>query len=88
MAIARLSAGKWYGNRMAIAKFFTTDWRHKRIDAELAKAEKLSDDRALAGLKGAWAKHGGPKNNVWQLPSNLQSHTDKRGRPSKKDGDQ
>ncbi len=83
MAIARLSPSKWYGNRMAIASFFTTGWRHKRIDAELNKAKKISEGRALAGLKGAWKRHGGPTNNVWQMPTHTQSHTDKRGPPKK-----
>ena len=77
MAIAKMDAGKWYGNRVAIAKFFDKDWRHTRIDEELAKAKNISDKRALAGLKGAWSKHGRPVGNVWQMPTQSQSHIDK-----------
>jgi uncharacterized protein YdaU (DUF1376 family) len=73
MAIARMEPSKWYSKRMAIARFFDNKWRHKRIDAELAKAKKLSENRALAGLKGAWKRYGGPSSNVWQLPSQSQS---------------
>ncbi len=58
MAIARMGEEEWLSNCYAIAKFFTKDWRHNRIDAELVKAEKISERRSLAGLKGAWARHG------------------------------
>lgn len=74
MAIAKMDSGKWYGNRVAIAKFFDKDWRHERIDQELAKAKGISEKRALAGLKGAWSKHGGPSKNIWQMPTQSHSH--------------
>ncbi len=33
-------------------------WRHKRLDAEIEKAENLSLKRSLAGYKGGRASHG------------------------------
>ena len=78
MAIARMSDSKWYSNRMAIASFFTTNWQHKRIEAELEKVKKISEARSLSGLKGAWKRHGGPTENVWQMPTHSHSHRYKR----------
>jgi len=58
MAIARMDEDEWAGNCYAIAKFFTKEWRHNRLDEELIKYKNISQRRSLAGLKGAWAKHG------------------------------
>jgi uncharacterized protein YdaU (DUF1376 family) len=58
MAIARMGEEEWSGNCYAIAKFLTSTWRHERVETELAKVKKLSERRSLAGLKGAWARHG------------------------------
>ncbi len=74
MAIARMDAGKWQSNCLAIARFFTRDWKHHRIEEELAKVKTISEKRALAGLKGAWSKHGGPSGKVWQMPPHSHSH--------------
>ncbi len=57
MAIARMTPDQWSGNCLAIARFFTNDWRHSRIDEELDKSKNISEKRSLAGLKGAWSKH-------------------------------
>src|SRR5262245_8805420 len=73
MAIARMTAKEWAKNRVAIASFFTPDWRHDRIEEEMFKAKMISTKRAYAGLKGAWTKHGGPVANAWQLPLQSQS---------------
>jgi 5-methylcytosine-specific restriction endonuclease McrA len=37
--IAKLSMHRWTGMRPTIAEFFSAGWRHKRVDAEIAKAE-------------------------------------------------
>ena len=84
MAIAKMSPSKWYGNQMAIAMFFDNQWRHKRIDFELAKAKEISDKRGLAGLKGAWARYKKPVGNVWQMPPQSQSHIDSLKRLSER----
>jgi len=77
MAIAKMEAGKWYSNRVAIAIFYQKDWRHPRIDEELNKSKNISEKRALAGLKGAWSKHGVLSGNVWQMPPQSQSHIER-----------
>ena len=58
MAIVRMTQPEWAANRYVLASFFDEHWRHSRIDEELAKVRKISEKRALAGLKGAWSKHG------------------------------
>src|ERR1700722_501386 len=58
MAIARMTEEEWAGNCQVLAKFFTIDWKHRRIEEELEKVRLVSEPRALAGFKGAMSKHG------------------------------
>jgi len=52
--IARLSAAEWQESRDVLAMLFKDGWRHKRIDAELAKAEEIINKRKAAGsLRGS-----------------------------------
>jgi len=51
-AIAKLPLRIWVDNRETLQAFFYDGWKHKRIDAELAKMEKVSNKRAEAGYKG------------------------------------
>lgn len=43
--IARMTGGEWKKARPIIAPFFSPDWKHKRIDSELAKAADISSKR-------------------------------------------
>lgn len=43
--IVRLSPAAWKKTKPAIASLFQDGWRHKRIDAELAKAAEISSKR-------------------------------------------
>ena len=72
LALANGMATRWQ-----LLDFFDNQWRHKRIDAELARAKEISDKRGLAGLKGAWARYKKPVGNVWQMPPHSQSHTER-----------
>jgi uncharacterized protein YdaU (DUF1376 family) len=54
--IAASSRAKWKQIRPVIAKFFTDDWRHGRIDRELAAAEVKHHRRVGAGKAGGIAK--------------------------------
>lgn len=54
--IAKLSKYSWEKNRETIAKKFQNNWRHKRIDAELQKAEHKIIQRSIAGARGGFAK--------------------------------
>src|SRR4051812_44975721 len=43
--IACMSNAEWKKARATIASFFTDNWKHKRIDAEIAHAEDVSNKR-------------------------------------------
>ena len=50
---------KWRSICLAIAPFFEQPgWRHKRIEAELQKAEIISTKRKMAGMKGGQVSRG------------------------------
>jgi len=51
-AIAKLPLRLWLDSKETLQAFFYDGWRHKRIDGELAKMEKVSARRAEAGFKG------------------------------------
>src|SRR5664279_2183061 len=50
--IAKLPLKTWCEYRTTLQDFFHEGWRHKRIDAELAKMMRVSEKRAIAGQKG------------------------------------
>lgn len=60
--ICNLSYHQWRTNSLAIASFFTPDWRHARIERELQKAKEISLKRAVYGAKGGRISHG--RNNI------------------------
>jgi len=49
--IARVSVRSWRNMRPTIEAFFRPSWRHKRIDAELAKMVRISTRRKEAASK-------------------------------------
>lgn len=54
--IARVTPDEWAAMRETIAEFFTAEeglWRHKRIDAELAKLQEKSQKASAAGRQSA-----------------------------------
>jgi uncharacterized protein YdaU (DUF1376 family) len=54
-AVARLPVKSWRAIRPTIQAFFHDGWRHKRIDAELAKMVVMTERRRAAGSKGGTA---------------------------------
>src|SRR3984957_20231253 len=50
--IAKLPLKTWCQYRATLQDFFYEGWKHKRIDAELAKMMRVSEKRAIAGQKG------------------------------------
>ena len=53
-AIAGVTPQKWRGIRAPIAAKFSPDWKHKRVDQELARADRVSMQRKLAGTRGGF----------------------------------
>ncbi|MBS7545100.1 YdaU family protein [Ancylobacter oerskovii] len=54
--ICRMASDDFASARDTLAEFFGEGWTHKRIDAELAKADEKYEKRASAGRKGGIAK--------------------------------
>ena len=50
--ITKLPLKTWCDYRTTLQDFFYEGWKHKRIDAELAKMVRVSEKRAIAGQKG------------------------------------
>jgi uncharacterized protein YdaU (DUF1376 family) len=50
--IAKLPLKTWCEYRATLQDFFYDGWKHKRIEAELAKMMRVSEKRAIAGQKG------------------------------------
>jgi uncharacterized protein YdaU (DUF1376 family) len=50
--ITKLPLKTWCDYRSTLQDFFHEGWKHKRIDAELAKMVRVSEKRAIAGQKG------------------------------------
>lgn len=69
-----MSASEWRKSRPTIAPFFDSNWRHKRIDEEIAKADEVSSKRK-ASAKERWSKRNA---NALQLDTQSQSHTQKK----------
>lgn len=55
-AIARMTPEQWLSNSLAIASFFTRDWRHSRMEEELEKVKNISRKRAMFGQRGGLSK--------------------------------
>ena len=76
--VARMSAKSWATVRDTIAAFFSPDWRHKRLDLELAIAEQMAIKRSAAGKAGASVRYGNRMAIARQSDSivrvRLQSH--------------
>ena len=50
--ITKLSLKSWRAYRPVLQEFFHSGWKHKRIDAELARMLRVSEKRVMAGQKG------------------------------------
>jgi uncharacterized protein YdaU (DUF1376 family) len=61
--ITRLSPREWAAVKDTIAGFFDANWRHSRIDHEVANAEDKISKRSAAGKAGAAARHGNRTGN-------------------------
>ncbi len=64
--IARMTSREWASSRDTIAAFFTPEWRHGRIDDELATAAKTMSKRSAAGKAGASARYSNRMANAKQ----------------------
>jgi uncharacterized protein YdaU (DUF1376 family) len=68
---AKLSTEQWAESRDVLAALFDGGWRHKRIDAELAKAADIIEKRKSAGKRTQF--HGKTSANAEQMPEHEPS---------------
>ena len=61
--IASMTPAEWRRARPNVQPFFTDGWRHKRIDAELARSAEISSKRSAS----AKLKHSNSSANAEQL---------------------
>ncbi len=72
--IVQLSDREWAKVRPIVKSFFDEDWRHKRIDAELAKSTAKNEARINAGRIGGKQKASNARNSL--DPPDKQNSTD------------
>lgn len=70
--ICRMTAKQWSEIEATMADLFGPEWRHKRIDFELANASETMSKRSAAGKAGASARYG--KRNANGMAHAEQSH--------------
>lgn len=68
-SIVKLTVSEWSDIRPTIAAFFEPNWRHDRVEAELASAQQAYSKRKAAGLAGASARYGKGKARAQQPKS-------------------
>lgn len=79
--ITGLALARWRSQRMVIQAFFQISgkcWQHKRINAELERANRIAKSRQEAGKRGGEAKANSVANglaNAKQKATPSQSHT-------------
>ena len=69
--ITKLDAKAWKRHRPALARMFTIgdgEWRHKRIDKELASAAANAERRSSKAQKAAQARWGDAPSNARSMP--------------------
>lgn len=80
--ITRLTPERWKKHRMTLSRFFQIEdgeWRHRRVDAELAKAAEnkaMRQERAKKAAAARWDNEPGedaPSNASSNAPSNQQA---------------
>ena len=54
--LAGMNEREWRDERQIFASLFEPGWKHKRIVAEMTKAEELAEKRRQAGALGGWRK--------------------------------
>lgn len=53
--ISRMTPQEWRHSEPTLRSFFDADWRHKRIEIEIAKSSGISEKRRMAAI----VKHSG-----------------------------
>lgn len=71
---AGLTPEQWAESRAVFAALFDEGWKHKRIDAELARAAEVMEKRRASGKQGGAKRQANARQVLEQTPSKTQ-HT-------------
>lgn len=72
--IARMTESEWQEIRDNISELFQPEWKHKRIDEEIAKSDAKVERRSEAGRRGGLAKAARTSSNATILPEQTCSN--------------
>lgn len=76
--IARLTPDEWAASRQTVQNLFDDDWKHGRIEKELADAKTAYERRAAAGRKGGNAKAASKHDDAKAIPKEQQCSSNAR----------
>jgi uncharacterized protein YdaU (DUF1376 family) len=63
-AIARMTDLEWRRSRSTLAEFFTADWKHSRIEEELAHVAEVSSKRSASAVQRHSKRHANADANA------------------------
>jgi uncharacterized protein YdaU (DUF1376 family) len=86
--IARMSTGEWKRAKPVIAPFFSPEWKHKRIDAEIAHADDVSSKRSASAKQRYSNRPANADANAEQKDTQSQSHSPKERKDAAPNGAQ
>lgn len=64
--IARMTPVQWRRNKPIVSAFFSSDWKHKRVESELAKVRDVSEKRRASAVQMHMQKPCKPDANAAQ----------------------
>lgn len=73
--IARLNEAEWQDVRDTLADMFDANWKHKRIDAEIAKVADISTKRKAAASQARSKSNANATANAPSNDDQLQTHS-------------
>lgn len=79
--ITRMSTTEWQKSKPVIAAFFSAEWRHNRIDSELAKVAEISSKRRAS----AEQRHSKSNANAEHLDTHARATSPSQSQPQKKE---
>lgn len=83
--VVRLPYDDWMEIKEVISELFNEGWRHKRIDAELAKTDAIISKRSAAGKAGAFVRYNNRMANANNLSKQTHGQSQSQSHKEKKD---
>jgi len=84
-AIAKMTMREWNAAKPTIIEFFDENMRHKRIDAELAKAQEISSKRSASAKQKQSKSSANAPANAEQLDTHARASSQSQSQSQKED---